>query len=428
MSLPASPPRFTSASPRRSWIRSAAGALLVLALSGAAAFGQPCFGPDNLAGGCCQQVFPTLPAFPGVQLPGLGICWKNCQVGQQNSLRVDWLPPVPSGCTQYTTTLNVTDANNNLPIMSGTLVLDYTRTWDEIDPNGQFHQVWRFAAKADLSPALVGIVPPCPSPSCLAPFGSQPTAFFYGYVDYVEVCGGGGIVENAVVLYHACDFFIHRPGLSDRPGSFHPNESYAIVAPVSSAQPFAILNSPSSSGPLIGDGIRTNLAVVPPLCLSTNFISSGQMNLLGGACLCPPTAAPKQQQFRTISATLNCPDFTGVQGNFQALNLGFPTLLPWFNLTTTNIGMWTNNNVYPGKEAAWVDEGLFIHNDSCTGTFVSTQYGGSTRFGWSILHPVLLSGLTDLADNYTAPIGGPYSFPIFGSVYPTDRVTFVFTP
>ena len=36
-------------------------------------------------------------------------------------------------------------------------------------------------------------------------------------------------MEAALVLFHNCDRFIHRPGLSSRPGAFHPGMSFALV-------------------------------------------------------------------------------------------------------------------------------------------------------------------------------------------------------
>lgn len=405
------------------------GLWLGLALSGSPALAQTiCVGPDQLNSGICCQILPAnLPAFSNVSMPGLGICYTNCQPGTQNLIKVDWPAPTQIQCSEYVTLLTVTDQNSGQPILSGKLHLAYTRSWDEVDPAGNPYQVWRFAAKADLSPVPAGIIPPCPTARCLPPFGTQPTAFYYGYVDYASLCGTI-ISQNTCVLYHACDFFIHRPGFSDRPGVFHPNEAYAIVAPHSAAQPFVPQLNPSPNGPMLGDVTREVQNFPGLLCMANDRIAGGQVALLGGACLCPPSVVPKLTQFRSIQAQLSCPDPTGVGGSFQSLNLGFPNVLPWFHVMTTNIGCWTNANVYPGKECAWVDEGLFIVNEGCTGGWISVQYGGSTRFGWPIVHPVLFSGMTDLADNYSAPLFGPYPLPLFGSIQPTDRITAINLP
>ncbi len=386
-----------------------------------------CSGPDGLgiAGACCQLVTPNLPNFGAVNLPGLGVCYLNCGVGPQNALNIDISPPTLIQCQEYVSSMTVKDIGSGTIIMAGKLYLTYTRTWDEIDPAGGFHQVWRFAAKADLS-AVAGGAPVCPLPKCLPPFSTQPTAFFYGYMDYSSLCGTI-ISQNSLVLMHQCDFFIHKPGFSSRPGVFHPNESYAIVAPHSTAQLFIPSINPAASGPMFLGGTREVVNIPGGLCLTTDPLQSGQINNLGGACLCPPTTFPKQHRFRSFQGSNLCPNAIGVASTFQALTVSFPTL-PWFNLVTTNVGRWSNPNVYPGQEAAYVDEGLFIQNEACSGQWVSIQYGGSTRFGWSIANPVLITSSTDLADNYTAPLAGPYSFPIFGNVMNTDRVLFVDGP
>ena len=86
--------------------------------------------------------------------------------------------------------------------------------------------------------------------------------------------------------------------------------------------------------------------------------------------------------------------------------------------------------VYPGLEAAWADEGLFIRQDACTGDFVELKYGASTDKGWPVLLPipVIVSKFTDLADNYSAPLSGPYPLPINGHVMPTDHLVYVNEP
>lgn len=402
---------------------------VVVSLSPPSARGQPiCTGPDGLgaAGACCQIVTPNLPTFGAVTLPGLGICYTNCAVGAQNALKVDLSPPSLIQCQEYVSLLTVTDVGSGTVIMSGKLHLAYTRSWDEVDPSGGFHQVWRFAAKADLS-ATTGGAPVCPLPRCLPPFATQPTAFFYGYLDYTALCGTI-ISQNSLVLMHQCDFFIHRPGLSSRPGVFHPNESYAIVAPHSSAQPFLPSINPAAQGPLFLGGTREVVNLPGGLCITTDPLQSAQIANLGGACLCAPSAVPKQIRFRSLQGSNQCPNTAGTLSTFQALTIGFPATLPWFNLTTTSIGRWSNPNVYPGQEAAFVEEGLFLQDEGCSGQWVSVQYGGSTRFGWSIANPVLINSSTDLADNYTAPLSGPYSFPLFGAIMNTDRVLFLDGP
>jgi hypothetical protein len=407
---------------------SATAITLSLGFASTTALGQPfCSGPDGLAaaGACCQIVAPNLPNFVPFTIPGLGICNLNCAVSATNQLSVAVSTPALITCQEYVSLLTVTDSGSGSVMMSGKLHLTYTRTWDEISPSGQPYQVWRFAAKADLS-AVAGSPPVCPLPRCLPPFNNQPTAFFYGYVDYASLCGTI-ISQNALVLVHQCDFFIHKPGFSSRPGVFHPNENYAIVAPHSTTQPFIPSFNQVSQGPGFLGGTREVVNLPGGACFSTNPLNSSQLSNLGGACLCIPAAFPKQHRFRSFQGSLQCPNSAGTPSYFQAITVSFPTL-PWFNMVTTNVGRWAGAAVYPGQEHAWVDEGLFIQDEGCSGQWVAIHYGGSTRNGWQIANPVLINGSTDLADNYTAPIGGPYGFPILGNIMNTDRVIFVDGP
>ena len=42
--------------------------------------------------------------------------------------------------------------------------------------------------------------------------------------------------------------------------------------------------------------------------------------------------------------------------------------------------------------------------------------------------PIAVRNFTDLADNWTAKLTGPYPTPILGSVHPTDRLIYVNEP
>ena len=388
-----------------------------------------CFGPDNLdIGPCCAPTLPNLPPFPGASLPALGVCWNQCTVTNQNPLKLVWNTPAQPVCGEFTTTLTAFDGTSGLPVLTGNMVLDYTRTWNEVDPSGVNHQVWRFTAKADLAGVPGGIVPPCPAPNCIAPIGPHPTAFFYGYVDYTS-CAAAGPWENTLVLYHACDRFIHMPGLSDKPGVFHPGGSYAIVAPHSAVQPFIPMNNIAAGGPVFGEATRDVRNVTPPVCVVEDHVQQAAMTKLGAGCVCLLSPAPKFQTLRDFKGTTFCPTTAGSPGGWAALNILWPTL-PWFYMVSTSIGCWSNGNAYPGKECAWVDEGLFIHQSACSGDFVEIKYGGSTKDGWLALLPVpvVVTNFTDLADNYSAPTGGPFPTPIVGSIRPTDHLIYVNLP
>jgi hypothetical protein len=400
--------------------------LLAMVLLPAAPVAAQCFGPDNLnLGACCTPAVPNLPAFPGASMPGLGICWTQCTVANQRTLKVAWTPPASPFCGQYTTALTIADGGSGLPLLAGTITLDYTRTWDEITTTGTLAQVWRFTAKADLVSTAAPGSPPCPVPNCIAPAGPHPTAFYYGYVDYTACITSATAFENALVLYHACDRFIHAPGLSDRPGVFHPTQSYAIVAPHSALQPFVPGSAIAPGGNVIAEATR-NVATAG--CTTEDPIAFGGMSPLGAGCICTLSANPKQQTLRAFKGQTACVSGSGVAGNFTSLNVNFPTL-PWFHMVSTSIGTWTNPNMYPSIESAWVDEGLFVRQDACTGDFVELKYGGSTRNGWPVLSiPGSPTNFTDIADNYTAPLFGPYPLPILGSVRPTDHLIYVNEP
>lgn len=385
-------------------------------------------GPDGLdLGACCQLINANLPGFIGQQLPGLGITWNNCMPVQQANLVVDVSTPTLVRCGQYQANVFVRDVNTNIMLLTGTMTLDYTRTWQEVHPSGVVDRVWRFAAKADLKVATLGVPPLTPIPNCIAPFGPHQTAFFYGYMDWSGGCTGTP-PRNALVLYHANDFFIHNPALSDKPGAFHASRAYAIVAPHNTAQFFIPANQFAPAGAMFAEATRD----VPPstlACVVEDRVVSGFVNNFGAACLCSFTTTPQQHNFRQIAGKTACVNAVGQNGNFQSLALSFPTL-PWFHMTSTSIGFWTNPNIYPGTESAWVEEGLFLRQVPCQGDFVGIYYGGSTDGGMTPLLPipVVADGFVDIADNYTAPVNGPYPFPILGSIRPTDHLIYVNVP
>ena len=79
-----------------------------------------------------------------------------------------------------------TSTTSSVPLLSGLLQMDYTRTWEEVDPTGALIQVWRFVVKVDLS-GVAGVPPSaCVTPSCVSPVGPHTTAFYYGYLDFAS--------------------------------------------------------------------------------------------------------------------------------------------------------------------------------------------------------------------------------------------------
>lgn len=408
---------------------------LGLALAPLAA-AQLCFGPDNLNNGpCCQPVQSNLPLFPPASLPGCTICWTNCTPTGQNNVKIAIGTPVPFHCGQYQAPINVADGTTGAAILQGMLQLDYTRTWSELSPGGPL-QVWRFVAKVDLSPVVGTTTPnPCMVPPQLAPTGPYQTAFYYGYMDYSMLCGQLAM-QQSLVLFHGADHFQHKPGLSSRPtlgpGGFHPNRSYAIVAPHTAAQPFLPMNLPAPGGALVNEAMRnTNNPFVPGLCTVEDRISLGNLAPVGQGCFAPFAVAPPQYTIRVFNGQGSCPNAAGLLAQFSAQNIAFPTL-PWVFLVTTSIGTWTNPTLWPGNEAVWVDEGLFRTRDVCAGgDNYEVYYGASTQMGFPINTTVPVTpnySFIDIADNYSTPAAGPYPLPLLGHVMKTEHLIYANTP
>lgn len=388
-----------------------------------------CVGPDNLdVGACCGPAVPNLPIWTQGFQPALGVCWDACTPTTQTNLTVSWIPPQPSGCATYTSDLLVSTAAG-MPLMKGTMNLDYTRTWYEINSAGQDVQVWRFLVKVDLG-TNTATPPICPVPDCLPPTGTQSTAFFYGYLDYAQVCLSPAIVyQHALVLFHGCDFLIHKPGLSSAGGAYHPTRSYAIVAPHSTVQPFIPANLPFGGGGLAFEGFRGNTTTASGAisCQVEDRLTAGAIQPFAQGCLCPLSTFPAQNTLAFASGTGSCPNSAGQTNDFESLNIAFPTL-PWPYMVMTSIGRWSSPAVYPGQEAAWVNEGLFRTFDVCDNVnYFEVKYGSTTEGGFpAFVFPGGPSAkrLFDMVDNWTAPVAGPHPLPLMGKVMPTDHLVY----
>ncbi len=408
----------------------------IAALAGSA-LGQAsggCVGNDLLdLAGCCQPVVPNLPQFPAGAQPGLGVCWNNCVPNQQQLLKVTWDPLFQPSCGNYLTKLHVFDGATGMPMLDGAMTLNYTRTWTEFMPGTTLKfQNWRFTAKADLmnvSPAAVS--PGCPVPNCIAPLTNFPTAFFYGYVDYSLDCQTGAW-KQAITMYHACDFLIHRPGLAANGGVFHPNRSYGIIAPHTTAAPFIPSNLNALGGAFVAEGLRNATSPAGPnFCSAEDRINVGGMNPIGTGCLCPLAAAPPHITAAVMVGQGTCVDTTGQSANFASQMISFPNI-PWPHVVLSSIGSWTNGGVWPGQERVWVDEGLFRSHDVCAQSDAfEVYYGASTRGGWPVIGfpgTALTQNFHDLSDNWTYVLGTTPTFPLFGNVMPTDHLIYLNTP
>jgi len=186
------------------------------------------------------------------------------------------------------------------------------------------------------------------------------------------------------------------------------------------------MNLLASGNPVMGEATR-RVNTPPPatFCVFEDRVTQASLTLLGAGCLNTMLANPKQQSLRQFNGVTGCVNTAGVPGQWVSLLVNFP-VLPWYHLVSTSFGMWTNPGVYPGQESAWADEGLFVHRDTCSGSFVELKYGGSTLGGWTAFTPIgPVKAFTDLVDNYTAPSAGPYPTPILGSVRPSDHLIYV---
>ncbi len=415
-----------------------AAALILCATSSARA---QCFGPDQLIGPCCQPAAAALPGFPAITLPGTGVCWTTCGVDSQNVMQVVLGTPVSTQCGVFGVPVTAINGAAPTQTMTGFMRLDYTRTWTESRVPGVVPvQVWRFAAKVDLAFSGTPSGPlACPSPGCLP---TAQSAFYYGYVDYAATCNASGPTwEAAVVLFHSCDAYIHAPGLSSRPGAFHPGRTFAIVAPHTTAIPFVPSANLFPNGPMIADALRD----VRPLpgTVACNFaerLSTGTQQRIGFGCLCPTASAGFRQSANFMTGKGSCPDTNGIPSSFASQNVPSTS---WVHEIKWSLGCWSpavGSTLYPGPECAFADEGVFIYHDSCavntagtTGVdFIEFFYGGSTTFGWTptSLNPaVLLSDrFIDMASNYSALLAGPYPLPAVGNVMNTNHVFYVNVP
>jgi hypothetical protein len=369
-----------------------------------------------------------LPKFEKFELPGAGLCWKDCAVPPKDKLTIRVEAPQESPCGQFKAEMAVRDSGGNVAL-AGVLRLDYTRTWEEFNPKNQTsHQIWRFVARVDLS--STDDVNVCWRPSCLNTF---PTAYFYGYVDYAMNCESGKW-ENVIVLHHACDGFIHDPQLSDRPGVFHPGESFSLVAPDFPTNPFFPGSFQAPFGPFDVEAVRNvNNLFAPGRCTTEEHVT-GNMEFLNQVCLCPP-AIPGPQTLLPFNGVGTCPRDDGLPSSFQSLDLS-PTF-PWIHMVSHSIGSWSTDVSYPGEERVWVDEVVFVYHDSCAALkgpadFLDVSYGASTNFGWPVMAideggGVLTREFHDLCSNYSESLAAPLPFPFVGSVFTSDHLIYVNT-
>lgn len=404
----------------------AAGALLLAASAEAQGL---CFGPDQLDGPCCFPTLVNLPNLTPINLQGTSICWTACALSGQDCITLNSSAPTPTPvCGQFQFNLIVGDCAGSAHLF-GNGLLDYSRTWREqgntIDATGAVvgtsYQVWRFLLKLDMSvvPGSTG------APACLIPndLTVNPSVFYYGYVDYALDCSLGQL-KSSLVLYHGSDWLINFPGISSNLGGANPLNSYALVAPVTSATPFVPVDFIIPPGVNQFDSMRAvgdvNLPGTPAPCNHEERASQGVYQPLGFGCMTPPSIGP----LHAAAVNIDGASFCG--SSYQALNLF--GLVPWINMITTSIGAWTANNDYPGPERVRANEGLFLYRDSCEaftvggGQALEVFYGAETRGGFPATIPgstgtlVSVFNFLDMCSNWRRPVGTPLVLPAIGRV------------
>lgn len=388
-----------------------------------------CFGPDGLdADDCCAPVTLDIPQLPPFVLPASGLCWEACADPIETCVELSVGPGLPTPkCGTFRASLDVrTCAGTDL--MKGDLVLDYTRTWEEREQPGApvRYQVWRFAAKIDLTGDFEA-TPDCPVPPSLVPTatGAEPTAFFYGYYDLALDCQQGAF-EHVLVLFHNCDAFQHAPGISVNPGVFNPTTTYALVGPDTAANPFVPVAFPTPGGLVTAEALRSTPTAGPGICRAEDDVLQGIFQPLGSGCLCPLSFASPQQTASVVEATATC--------GSAARSLDFYPVAPWLHFVSTSLGGWTTGASYPGPERVAVGEGLFLYRDVCVSSGAFEQsldvfYGGLTFDGFFV-PPIAEGGLPpkafiDLASNYSFVLPGQVPLPLVGKVWPTEHLIYL---
>jgi hypothetical protein len=368
--------------------------------------GAQCPVPDGLDGGPCCTVAPdNIPTFPKFTQDALEICWQNCNVDQVisyvacwNNLHIAPIPGIPCGERRVRL-----DLKNTAGVLqwTGTLRLQYSRTWLETDPAGFPLQVWRFLVNGDMRP-FVTMPIPCPVPPCVPAFGNK--ARFTGYVDYAQSCAVlPALYQHAWMLTHSCDTIDHRAGFP-RAGAFHPDRAYTFVGPAAGFVPGPIQPTEGTPGSPFEALRRRNLppVAVPETCefeerLSFSLMPQQQL------CLCGLVAAPLQYMIANLM-------ITGVCGT-SVTTPGGP-FLPGF--VSMGIGAWTLGGIYPGMENLRWNAGGYDYLDPCPPALRREVFFGVTTIGGYPARQLLAGGpagplpltFIDQSNSLTPPGGG----------------------
>ncbi|MEQ8768096.1 MAG: hypothetical protein RL885_29605 [Planctomycetota bacterium] len=389
--------------------------VLAIAVTGGTAQAQGCLGPDNLTGPCCSTTAATLPSFPGLSFSGDGICWASCG---PCSNPVDIRYDVPSfvRCGVYKTDVFVFAPLTGSWLI-GSAHMDYTRTWEETNDDGQTLQVFRFLVKVDMTASGTFV---CPIASA-----TEPTHFYHGFLDYAFNCSTGQW-EPATALYHSCDVYGHNPVTSAVPGAHHPGLSTAIVGPITTANPFSYTIEVPFSGPVVGGAMRTQTPPSSLSCSTEEPIAAGGANLgyIGSACACPLSLTPPNiYSAQPFSGGSTC------GSSFGSILTTLP--LQWIHTISQSLGRWTGSGPgtpYPGNKKIWSNEAFYAYTEGCTSDLhVDMSYGVLTAEGFPVTPDLnrpwqSTSNTIDIASNFSKTTG--IVPPFNGAVFETNHLIY----
>jgi hypothetical protein len=383
-------------------------ALLALALFARPAAAQLCI-PDSLdVGPCCAPASATLPPFPAMSQSVKFICFDGCNPVLNVPYCVDISTPftVNSGgaivCGAYRIRFRVKTCGTTTVLWNGMVNAYYSRNWQVSTPPpaGVNLTVWRFVINGDFLPTPSLPNNPLQKPACTSNF---PRVYFTGYIDYALDCTTN-TWQVAWNVNHECDGIHHQPGTA-RPApssGLHPTRSFSFVGPgagfvVSSA------NTSSSNGPITQQAVRYNNWANSPSICTYEEAATGTFQATNAFCLC---AVGGSNQYVSTNVTA-----TGACGSAV-------TPSPLFGFYQKRLGTWTNQNVYPARQALLFDFGYLAYQNGCTGVFTQEWFeGAETLRGYPAVDfsgVALGTQFEDLASASTSPtnqatrIGAPH--------------------
>ena len=393
-------------------------ALLIPLIAGALLGGAPpaaaqCFGPDGLdIGPCCAPALPDPAALPGASLPGPRHLLGPLHGTSSACSRCPG-PRRPSPCGEYTTPLTVVD-----------------RHLRPADPDRQ-DACWTTRARGSrsiprASPRRSGASPrrpicrPCPARPAALPDAQlhragrpAPHRLLLRLRGLLGLRGRRARGERARALPR-CDRFIHAPGLSDKPGVFHPGQSFAIVAPHSTRAALHARPTHRRRRPA-----RRRGHAHTSTCRACRRRSAWSRTASTQGAHAPAGRRLREHHDHQPQAA----DAAALHGH----DLPAPTrpACPAAGPRSTSTSRRCRGSTWSPRASArgptptstrarsspgWM-RACSSTRTRARGDLVELKYGGSTPGGWTALLPVAggrHASFTDIADNYTAPLPGPY--------------------